>query len=177
MPIFGDIENPYAADAATLAPLTNERLVATLETLEVAHVVDEDGDLVAGFDGNPCWFRLAGPEGQEIAFSFHTRWRGLVPADEWPQALVAVNEWNAAQPFPRALCFEDGAGGVLFGADYLHDYEFGVTDQQLVNDVQVAVTCALNYYAFLDEQFAHGLPEDEPEPLDEEPDQPVQPVE
>lgn len=166
MPIFGDTDNPLSEDAQSLAPISRERLEATLTDLEITYGEDEDGDLIAGFEGHPCWFRITGPDDLEIAFSFNGRWRGAVPVQELPEAVMSVNEWNATQMFPRALCVEDGEGQVIFGADYLHDYEFGVTDQQLRNDVQIAVTTALNYFAFLDESFPHGLPAEEDLPAD-----------
>lgn len=147
-------------DAATLAPISRERICTALESLEVNFGTDEDGDLISGFNGNPCWFGLTGPEDALTALSFHTRWHPVIDPDQLPEALSAVNEWNSSQLFPRAMCINGEDENLLFVADYLQDYEFGVTDRQLCNDLSIAITTALNFYDFLAELFPESLDED-----------------
>lgn len=159
MPIFGDNDQPD--DAATLAPISTERIADTLTQLEVNFGTDDDGDIVAGFEGNPCWFRVAGPGEEAIAFSFNTRWRANLPADRASEALEAVNEWNVTQMFPRALVVPDEDGSLILGADYTSDHEFGLTDLQLSNDITIAITTAINYFEFLDERFGDDVTADE----------------
>ncbi|WP_296137494.1 YbjN domain-containing protein [uncultured Tessaracoccus sp.] len=160
MPLFGDTDDQSEIDAATLGPVTIQRIATTLDALEVNYGTDEDGDLIAGFGGNPCWFGVAGPGDQDIAFSFSARWRGSLEGDRIGDALATVNEWNASQMFPRAMCVSDEEDRLVFGADYIHDHEFGVTDLQLRNDVSIAITTAVNYFAFLDDRFPTSTGDD-----------------
>lgn len=153
MPIFGDTDDLARGDAETLAPLSQERVTSTLDSLEINYGTDDEGDVVAGFEGNPCWFRTVGPGNETLAFSFNARWRAWLDGEQLAAALAAVNEWNATQVFPRALCVQDEQGELVLGADYTHDYEFGVTDLQLRNDVTIAVTQAMRYFEFLEERF------------------------
>jgi hypothetical protein len=153
MPIFGDTDDLQGTDAATLAPITLSRVEAALDVLEINYGTDEDGDLFAGFEGNPCWFRVSGPGTDAIAFSFNARWKAWLDGEQLGPALAAVNEWNASQLFPRALCVQDESGELVLGADYTSDHEFGVTDLQLRNDITIAVTTAINYFQFLNERF------------------------
>ena len=157
MPIFGDADDLTATDAATLAPISMARIASALETLEINYGTDDDGDFIAGFDGNPMWFQVTGPTNEPIAFSANARWKATLPADEIDVALRLVNEWNSTQMFPRALCVEDEGGEVVFGADYTCDYEFGVTDLQLRNDITIAVTTAINLFESLEERFPEAV--------------------
>lgn len=153
MPLIGNTEDHIADDATTLAPITRERIEATLTTLEVNYGKDSDGDLVAGFDGNPCWFRISGPAGEDIAFVFDARWRHELPGELYGEALDTVNEWNAENMFPRAVTMQINDGQVIFGADFVRDYEFGVTDMQLRNEITIAITMTIRYWEMLDERF------------------------
>ena len=172
MPIFGDTDDLQGADAATLGPITARRVESALEMLEVNYGEDPDGDLVAGFEGNPCWFRVSGPDNDPIAFSFNARWKAWLAPDQLGEALAAVNEWNVSQPFPRALCVQDESGELILGADYTTDHEFGVTDQQLRNDVTIAITTAINFFEYLAERFPGAVEASEAALRDGEPDAP-----
>lgn len=151
MPLFGDTD-ALADDAATLGPLTLERVEQALHALEVNYGTDEDGELIAGFEGNPCWFRATGHEEQCI-FSFNGRWKGALPPDQLGAALSFVNEWNATKMFPRALCVQTGDDVVILGVDYVSDHEFGVSDLQLRNDLSIAITTAVSFFEEASERF------------------------
>lgn len=157
MPIFGDIDDLARSDAGTLAPISMARIAHALETLEINYGTDDDGDFIAGFDGNPCWFQVTGPENEPIAFSTNSRWKATLPSDQIDTALSVVNEWNSSQMFPRALCVQDEDGDVVVGADYTRDYEFGVTDLQLRNDITIAVTTTINLFESLEERFPEAV--------------------
>lgn len=169
MPLFGDTD-ALADHAGTLAPITLERVEQALHALEVNYGTDEDGDLIAGFEGNPCWFRVTGHEEQCI-FSFNGRWKGVLPPDQLGAALSFVNEWNATRMFPRALCVQADDDVVILGVDYLADHEFGVSDLQLRNDLSIAITTAMSFFEDASERFP--MPDEEPaepqEPSDDEP--------
>ena len=144
----------YNDDAATLAPISHERLVAALESLDVSFGVDDDGMLYSMLEGgHPCGFGLTGPGEDDVVFWFHARWAPTLTSEELPVAFRAVNEWNATQLFPRALCIPDEDGNCVFVADYLHDYECGVTDAQLSNDISVAITTSINFVDYLNGEF------------------------
>lgn len=157
MPILGDTDDLAMSDAETLAPISMARIAKSLDALEINYGTDEDGDFIAGFDGNPCWFQVTGPQNEPIAFSANARWKASLPGERVDDALGLVNEWNTTQMFPRALCVQDDEGEVVFGADYTRDYEFGVTDLQLRNDITIAVTTAINFFEHLGERFPDAV--------------------
>lgn len=161
MPIFGDNDEQLAAGSESLGPITQQRLETALDALEVNYGHDDDGDVIAGFDGNPCWFRLSGPGEEEIAFTFNGRWKAWLPSERWLEALELANEWNASRMFPRALCVRDDDGDVILGVDYVVDYEFGVTDQQLRNDISIAITTTVDFFEQQDAAFPEAVQEAE----------------
>lgn len=164
MPLIGSTEDHLGDDANSLAPVTVERLGETLKVLEINYGDDGEGTLIAGFEGNPCWFRVAGPGGQDIAFVFDARWRHSLPADSMPDALMAINDWNQQNPFPRAMIANDEDGNVIFGCDFIRDFEFGLTDMQLRNDITIAITTTIQYWQMLDDRFEGQTISDDEEP-------------
>lgn len=152
MPLFGDTD-ALADDAATLAPLTQERIEQTLHALEINYGTDEDGELIAGFEGNPCWFRVTGHGDEQCVFSFNGRWKGALPPEQLGAALSFVNEWNATKMFPRAICVQTEDDVVILGADFVIDHEFGVSDLQLRNDISIAITTAMHFFEEASERF------------------------
>ena len=151
----------FADDAATLAPITHERLVATLKNMEL-EFEEEEGLLSAVIEGgHPCWFTVTGPGDEDIALNVQARWWPSLDVSTLGIAFQTVNEWNGNQLFPRAITIPDEDDNCVFVADFTHDFDRGVTDQQLENAVAVGVTTIMNFFEFLNAQFPDALDADD----------------
>ena len=91
-----------------LAPVTQERVEATLDAMGLKHYRSEsDGLTVTAFPSAVCFFRLEGD-----MFNIVSRWLGKAHSDEDKEALRrAVNHLNRSLPRLRAhrVDWEDGA--------------------------------------------------------------------
>lgn len=150
----------FADDAATLAPITHERLVATLESMAF-DFEEDDGVLTALIEGgHPCWFSITGPNDEEIALNIQARWRPSLDVSNLAQAFQTVNDWNGTQIFPRAITVPDENDNCVFVADFTQDFDRGVTDLQLENAIAVALTTTMNFLEYLNAQFPDALDDD-----------------
>lgn len=87
-------------DRINVSPLSLDILEAILVQENLQYVRDEDM-LHTGFINNSI--SLAISDGYLLARS---RWRALVPADQAPQLLAHVNEWNLTTLLPTVKFYE-----------------------------------------------------------------------
>lgn len=136
--------------AAALAPLTSDRIKATLDSRGSQYGVDDDGDIGGYWDGHLFYFFLLG--GSSEYLQVRGRWNRKVSIDQIDALTRLTNAWNADKLWPKLYTrAEDDVVGVY--AEHTVDYEHGLTDEQL--DLHLACAIATSGQAFdqLDESY------------------------
>ncbi|RRD47998.1 YbjN domain-containing protein [Tessaracoccus sp. OH4464_COT-324] len=146
-------ESSFTSSTPLLQPVTYESVQAALTEMNVNFGIDEDGDIVAAFEGNPCWVRILSNESDVKALMMLGRWQHTLSGEQYDSALEVVNEWNATRFFPRTSCVRTPEGMVVIGADYVRDVALGLTKEQLLSDLSVAITTCGAFFEHLDEHF------------------------
>jgi len=124
-------------------PLTRARIAAFLDGEGYKHVMDDDGDLAASWNGNPFWIIVSG-ELEEV-LQVRGRWATTVPVDARTSLLHVVNGWNRDRFWPKAYVREEGDRLALYGEGST-DLAHGVTDDQLARFVLTGLATTLQLF-------------------------------
>lgn len=147
---MGFFTKPDQAPAPVLAPLSHERITGVLDANETNYGVDSDGDIGGYWDGHLFYFFRVG-DNREI-FQVRGRWNRKVGVDQRPQLNALVNDWNADKLWPKAYTREeDGLVGVY--GELAVDYEPGVTDDQIFQQLSCVVATTLQLFDHLDAHY------------------------
>jgi hypothetical protein len=130
-------------EALIARPMDMERVKESLRRLEIRFLTDEDGDVLALWEGHSLLFSLEGP--QETVLVVRARADETVPAEWASRALASVNEWNRSRRFLRCFVGEpEGSGGMPVYADQHLHLGPGVHDALLDDmiDCLAVVSCS-----------------------------------
>ena len=103
--------DPVAVEALSARPIDMERIKESLRRLEIRFLTDQDGDVLALWEGHSLLFRLEGP--QETVLVVRARADEAVPPEWEGRALASVNEWNRSRRFLRCFLGEAESSGSL----------------------------------------------------------------
>lgn len=137
-----------------VAPLTHERVLATLDRMGAGYTVDSDGDLLSIWDGNAFYIYLLG-EGDILQVL--GSWGRIVPNTEFEKILLAANDVHASRLYPH-ISVEQGEGGLRVSTRHPGDFQHGATDDQLTLHITNALSSALAYFNELDAQYPDAEP-------------------
>lgn len=135
----------------TLPALTQDRMKSLFEEKEWKYFVDSDGDLGGIWDNNVFYFMLRGDQ-QEILF-IQGRINLTVPFERLEEVREFENAWNRDKIWPKAYHRVDDEGNIILFADHASDWEDGVTNDQLMQ----TINCALSTSMGLFEEFKSEL--------------------
>lgn len=150
---MGFFTKPADVGRATpdLAPLSNERITATLDRCGWRYSIDSDGDVGGIWDGHMFYFLRFGKD-KEI-LQVRGRWtRGVDPAERG-RLLELVNDWNDGKVWPKAYVHVNDKGQAHVFAELGVDYEDGLSDAQLERHLRCAIATSLQLFEHLDEQY------------------------
>ncbi|MFV0427945.1 MAG: YbjN domain-containing protein [Arachnia sp.] len=131
-------------------PLSRDRIKQILEQLEVTYSVDSDADIGAGWEEGSFFFLVEGQS--EELLCVRGQWRGRLTAGEYPEAVMACNEWNQQTRWPKTYARES-EGSVFLNAELNVDLEGGVTDTQLRQQLQCVIATGLDFFEKLNTKF------------------------
>jgi len=134
-------------DVSPPAPLATARIAAYLASCGYDVVTDDDGDLTGLWNSHRFWFIVMGE--QDEILQVRGRWNRLVPLDERPQALLAVNDWNRDRIWPKTYLRPEDGGLAIYG-EVSADLEHGVTDAQLAELVDCGLGTCVQVFSSLE---------------------------
>lgn len=137
-----------------LAPLSLDRVVAAFERNEWNHDVEEDGDVITGFNGGSYWIVRFG-EDQEC-LQVRGLWRGELEPEQMAEAAEFCREWNAERMWPKAFAHANSEGRVLIAAEHNVDYTHGLTDDQLDMHLHCGIGTSEMLFSACSERFPDG---------------------
>ncbi len=139
-----------------LAPLTHERITATLDAHGYRYAIDGDGDIGGIWDDHVFYFVRIGADREFL--QVRGRWTRPLSAAHYLEVLEVANTWNTEKVFPKTYVrVEDDLLGVY--AEHAVDYRPGVSDSQLDQHLGCAVSTALAFFSHLDEQYPQAVEE------------------
>ncbi|MDR0415881.1 MAG: YbjN domain-containing protein [Propionibacteriaceae bacterium] len=143
-----------SGDAATLAPLSRERIEAVFQKKEWRYQVDSDGDLGGIWDDNLFYFFTAG-ERKEILY-IRGRWHHALSIDQRNEAREVIDSWHLDRLWPKGYTRVDDDGQVRIFAELVVDFENGVTDGQLTQTVMCGISTSIQLFEHLANHFGKG---------------------
>ncbi|OIV36572.1 hypothetical protein BIV57_15565 [Mangrovactinospora gilvigrisea] len=87
-----------------------------LDQLELKYGVDEDGDLVAPYEGFRVVYMFRGEQGE--LFMLRTYYDREFPIEERPTVLDALDQWNRDTLWPKAYTHTREDGKVFLATEY-----------------------------------------------------------
>jgi hypothetical protein len=130
-------------EALVARPVDMKRIKESLRRLEIRFLTDEDGDVLALWEGHSLLFSLEGP--QRTVLVLRARADEMVPMEWESRALAGVNEWNRSRRFLRCFLGEpEASGGMPVYADQHLHLGPGVHDALLDDllDCLAVVSCS-----------------------------------
>lgn len=158
---FFNKDNGAAVPSASLAPLTKDRIKSVLERLEIAYSVDSDGDVGAGWEAGSFFFLVEGQS--EELLCVRGQWRARLTPSEYGQAIEVCNDWNRETRWPKTYARHADEDTVAINAELNIDFEQGVTDEQLQQQIQCVVSTGLSFFDKLNETFPAAWEQYRPE--------------
>ena len=137
--------------AASLAPLSQERIVAALERDQIIYTYDSDNDLAAGWEHGGFFFLIGGESDEYLRVQ--GRWYASLSTDRLGEAIQACNEWNIHTIWPKTYAVANDVNEVVLMTEHSVDYEHGVTDAQISQHIACAISTGTQFFEYLNETF------------------------
>ncbi|CAG7609694.1 YbjN domain-containing protein [Leucobacter soli] len=142
---------PVLAGTGGLAPLSKDRIKAALEREGWSYGVDGDGDIGGDWELATFFFFATG-ESDEL-LCIRGTWRGELELADFTRAVELCNTWNAEQIWPKAYTRFDDDGALHILTEHNVDYEQGITDGQLTQQLVCAVSTSIAFFEQVNEIF------------------------
>jgi len=151
MGFFTKDSTPVAGGADGLAPLSKERIKKGLEAQGWSYSVDGDGDIGGGWEYGSFYFFVNGKEDELLCI--RGNWRGQLDGSEFAAAAQLCNAWNAEKLWPKTYARLDEEGNVRIHTEHNVDYEQGITDGQLEQQLVCAVNTGMSFFESVNEAY------------------------
>jgi hypothetical protein len=148
---------PFAARLRARGPVTGDAIRPTrlliqelLDTYGLAHILDEDGDIVVEWETCKIYFLFYGERREVLQARMYLTRRFSV--ESRPTLAMMLDDWNRTKLSPKAytLLPDDGLVGV--GAEQCFDFELGMSRDQLTYTVASWIDSLLRFAEWVDEQ-------------------------
>ena len=163
MGFFTKDSTPSPDGTDGLAPLSKDRIKHGLEAQGWSYSVDSDGDIGGGWEYASFYFMLNGKEDELLCI--RGNWRGQLVSDEFANIAMICNNWNAERLWPKVYARTDDEGIVRVHTEHNVDFEQGITDGQLGQQLQCAISTSMAFFEQVNEAYpevwAKYKPEDD----------------
>lgn len=142
------LEAPEHFGTEPASEFGRDRVVSYLVSKDLKFTLDDEGDIIGIWDGNPFWFLFLGPGG--AFFQLRGRWHRRVSHQNRTLMMQSLNDWNREKLWPKAFLREDDDGlqNSVFG-ETTFDFSEGVTDKQLHYTIEYSLQCTLQLFEHL----------------------------
>lgn len=149
-----------SSPSSQLSPLSLDRVKQVLDSMQLKYQIDDDGDIIAGFEQGFFYFFIRG-NSQEI---LHVRgtWYGVLPKERHAGLTGICEQWNRDKIWPKVYpTVRSTEGDYTLVAEHTVDYEHGLTDDQLRQHLMCAIDTSNRFFSEASEIFPEGMPEEE----------------
>ncbi|WP_124054265.1 type III secretion system chaperone family protein [Arcanobacterium ihumii] len=152
MVLFNDSES-----TGTLPPINRDRIKQALDKLGCTYQVDDDGDILGGWEHGFFFFGITGNKAEILMV--RGTWYGTLENSKLPEANDLVMTWNRETIWPKVYTVIDPDDNLVrVSCEHSVDYEFGLTDEQLRQHILCMVTTGSSLFEKLSMTFPEGLP-------------------
>lgn len=138
-----------------LAPLSLDRIRATLDSRGANYGQGGDNELGGYWDGHLMIIMILGQSGEYLCV--RGRWNRTVGAEHLGRLREIANDWNAEKLWPKAYVTldeeEDATTSVGVYTEHTVDYEHGVSDEQIDLHLACAIATSGQFFDKVDEYF------------------------
>lgn len=142
---------PRPDSVCEIAPLSQDRVKAVLDSRKWHWFVDNEGDLGGIWDSNTFFFILLG-EGPTILRVQGTLNRRL-SLDHLDAVREFILEWHREKLWPKASHHITDDGDLRIEIDHCVDWEHGVSDAQLLQQIECTLGTAHQFFEALLERL------------------------
>ncbi|MQY28336.1 hypothetical protein NRB56_39190 [Nocardia sp. RB56] len=107
---------PMPDDAKQLVRPNRDLVAELLDQMELTYGVDDEGDLVAPYEGFRIYFIFRGT--QHELFAMRTYYDRVFPLESKPVLLGALDAWNRETLWPKAYTLTQEDGSVRMVTEY-----------------------------------------------------------
>ncbi len=145
-----DVEVPLSGASSAVAPITQERLKAILDSQKWKWFVDNDGDLGGIWDGNTFFFLIVGDDTTILRVQgYLNRSFSLRHLDEVREFIL---EWHRRTLWPRVTYRITDDGDLRIEIDHCVDWKHGASDAQLFQQIDCTLSTACQFFQELIER-------------------------
>jgi hypothetical protein len=129
---------------------SNALLTQILDEYGLKHTTDDDGDLTVRWESCNVFFFYYGDKHEVLQARLYLNRRFSV--DLRPTVALMLDDWNRTRLFPKAYTVLPDDGMVGICAEQCHDFEAGVTRDQLKYTVGVWIDTLLRFAQWVEDQ-------------------------
>ena len=129
---------------------TNALLQQILDEYGLKHTTDDDGDLTVRWESCNIFFFYYGDKREVLQARLYLNQR--FPVEMRPTFTQMLDDWNRTRLFPKAYTVLPDDGMVGICAEQCHDFEAGVTREQLKYTVGVWIDTLLRFAQWVEDQ-------------------------
>ena len=142
---------PVPEASGVLAPLSTERIHASLVGAGWNCEIEEDGMVIGAWEAGVIMFQPNGNNGEVLVV--RGVWRARLASEEQGKALELANDINRETVWPKVYVGRDEEGFVRVNTETNVDYEFGLTDEQLRQHLLCAVSATNSTFDSFNEAY------------------------
>ena len=135
---------PMVDPRNVVSPLTRERVQRICDEQKWNYEVDGDGDVAGSWNGEPFYFIVAGDHDEILQVS--SRLNRPIEEFEVETARQFVDDWHRDKIWPKLALGQDSEGVIRLHATFAVDYEYGVADSQILQQLLCAIGTVGNAY-------------------------------
>jgi hypothetical protein len=129
---------------------SNALLQQILDEYGLKHSTDGDGDLTVRWENCNVFFFYYGERREVLQARLYLNRRFSV--DLRPSVALMLDDWNRTRLFPKAYTVLPDDGMVGICAEQCHDFEAGVTREQLKYTIGVWIDTLLRFAQWIEDQ-------------------------
>ena len=129
---------------------SNALLQQILDEYGLKHSTDDDGDLTVRWENCNVFFFYYGERREVLQARLYLNRRFSV--DLRPSVALMLDDWNRTRLFPKAYTVLPDDGMVGICAEQCHDFEAGVTREQLKYTIGVWIDTLLRFAQWIEDQ-------------------------
>ncbi|MBM7824742.1 hypothetical protein JOD55_000569 [Arcanobacterium pluranimalium] len=140
-----------------LQPINRERIKQALDTIGWNYQVDDDGDIMGGWEHGYFLFGITGNNAEVLIV--RGTWYGTLPGEKLADVNQLIMDWNRETIWPKTYSvYNEEEDVVRVNCEHSMDYEFGLTNDQLRQHLLCSVTTGASFFEKLTEVFPEGMP-------------------
>ncbi len=141
-------------NGTSVQPLSLQRIQAALDFAQAHYDVDGER-LISHFESGVYAFSAEGQDGQILVVRGF--WQAQLPERQKKDALLAANRWNREKLWPKVTVQVVDGGAVRLRTSLSIDLAAGITDNQLLDQLGIALTQSNDFFDTAKQRFPDAV--------------------